>query len=569
MRALGPLSLLVLVTLVVVGSACRGNPQVAFEITVPSDLVAETVWFEIGAYKDAKCAGVRPMLFNGVPSTATTRVAFRREDPKAPAIGDLDRGTYAFAAVAKGDDCRVLATGCTEVDVDASDSVSIAMTANDPPTGACATGSACQAATCVPADDNQDPSVGAGCSLELLGAGPLANPVGGSGTMVSAPSVAATPTGFVIAYREIDPNATEARITVLPIDPAGGALDPQSALLKGRCADSDETDGVGLLTNGTAGQVVLARSACAALPGLELLSFTSSPEVVINPAFTTSDFASSKKLLLGNGHVAAANGGAGIVAFVDDGVARVSTVAAGKGVVAPTGTFGGLAGMTGAWATSSDRVLALLAAGPPSAVVTDAGADSGIDGGAEEPPPNASGPQLSLVMVPVGTSADQFNAATRAPRPPITFSGAWGAVAALGSRVVVLSDGNGPGQSVSYRTFELDRASTVDSSGFSVDGAGTVTTGDVAMLDDRAFFAVLKPGGVSLHAFANVSTTPRPLREVTFANEPRIPSVTTVRETGRVAVAATSSRVAVVWTTAKTLTNNDSTGGYAVFACTP
>jgi hypothetical protein len=36
-----------------------------------------------------------------------------------------------------------------------------------------------------------------------------------------------------------------------------------------------------------------------------------------------------------------------------------------------------------------------------------------------------------------------------------------------------------------------------------------------------------------------------------------------------VAVAATASRIAVVWTTAKVLTNNDSTGGYAVFACTP
>jgi hypothetical protein len=45
-------------------------------------------------------------------------------------------------------------------------------------------------------------------------------------------------------------------------------------------------------------------------------------------------------------------------------------------------------------------------------------------------------------------------------------------------------------------------------------------------------------------------------------------SVSTVRD-GRVAVAATTSRVAVAWTTAKVLTNNDASGGYAVFACTP
>jgi hypothetical protein len=33
-------------------------------------------------------------------------------------------------------------------------------------------------------------------------------------------------------------------------------------------------------------------------------------------------------------------------------------------------------------------------------------------------------------------------------------------------------------------------------------------------------------------------------------------------------VAATDTRVAVVWTTARQLNNNDHTGGYAVFACT-
>ena len=102
-----------------------------------------------------------------------------------------------------------------------------------------------------------------------------------------------------------------------------------------------------------------------------------------------------------------------------------------------------------------------------------------------------------------------------------------------------------------------------------MEGGGVVTTADVTMVDNKAYFAALKPGGVSLHVFANAATTPIPLREIAFAKEPRIPSVAGVRDSGRVAVAATSSRVAVAWTTAKTLTNNDSTGGYAVFACTP
>ena len=148
------------------------------------------------------------------------------------------------------------------------------------------------------------------------------------------------------------------------------------------------------------------------------------------------------------------------------------------------------------------------------------------------------------------------------------FPGLWGAVAALGTRVIVMSDGGGPGRSITYRAFDLDKTTPSETNGFSIEGSGVPTTGDVTMLGDKVYFAALKPGSVSVHVYANASTTPTLLRESLFAKESRIPSVTTVRD-GRVAVAATASRVAVVWTSAKVLTNNDATGGYAVFACTP
>ena len=107
-----------------------------------------------------------------------------------------------------------------------------------------------------------------------------------------------------------------------------------------------------------------------------------------------------------------------------------------------------------------------------------------------------------------------------------------------------------------------------DSNGFSVEGVNKATAGDVAIVKDRAYFAVLKQGAVALFVYANATTTATPLRQVSFAREPRISAITNVRD-GRVAVAATETRVAVVWTTAKFLQNNDTTGGYAVFACTP
>jgi hypothetical protein len=420
----------------------------------------------------------------------------------------------------------------------------------------------------VPANDNADPSVGARCSLELLGAGPLANPVGGGGTLVSAPAIAATPSGFVIVYREIDPNGASARVTVLPIDPAGGALAPTRPLLTGRCANSDEVDGVGLLMNGSDGQIVLARPACGASPGLELLGFSTKPDVTIDPNFRSSDSPTAQKLALSAGHVVAGRSGGGVVVFTEDGTARIATVQAGVGVAAPSGSFGGTSGMTDAWVAASDKVLAVLSAGPPPRVVVDGGADGGAEAGAPDAGTDTT-PTLGLVMVPPATAADQFSAIDSKPRSPLTFPGVWGAVAALGTRVIVVSDGGGPGRSVAYRAFDLDRTAPSETNGFSVEGAGTITTGDVTMLDNKAYFAVLKAGSVSLHVFANATTTPTPLREIVFGKEPRIPSVATVRDNGRVAVAATSSRVAVAWTTAKVLTNNDSTGGYAVFACTP
>lgn len=550
--------------------SCKGEQEVSFEIQVPSAVVADTVWFEVAAYKDARCGALAPMLMDGVPEGATKRIAFKKEQANAaPKIGDLATGSYAFAAVARGEDCGVLATGCTEAEMGDADNVTIPMAGADGKTGACGLGAACQAARCVPANDNADPSVGAACSLELLGAGPLANPVGGGGTLVSAPAIATTPAGFVIVYREIDPSGASARVTVLPIDPAGGALDATRPLLKGRCANSEETDGVGLVMNGVDGKIVLARSACGGRPGLELLSFTSKPQVTIDPNFRSSDSPTAQKLVLSGGHVAATRPGGSIVAFTEDGTTRIATLTPATGVGGPSGTFGAQAGATGAWAAASDKVLAVLSAGPANGVapVTDAGAEGGADAGGGGGAGEGDGTNLSLVMVPPSTAASDFIANTGAPRPPIVFPGVWGALAALGTRVIVISDGGGPGRSVTYRAFDLDRTAPAETNGFSVEGAGTITTGDVTLLDNKAYIAVLKAGSVSLHVYANATTTPTPLREVIFGKQPRIPSVAIVRD-GRVAVAATSTRVAVAWTTAKFLTNNDSSGGYAVFACT-
>ena len=66
----------------------------------------------------------------------------------------------------------------------------------------------------------------------------------------------------------------------------------------------DETDGVGLVQNATAGQLVLAKPACGAVPGLELLGFNSVPEVTPEPASHVSTTDGAEKVVISNSHVA-------------------------------------------------------------------------------------------------------------------------------------------------------------------------------------------------------------------------------------------------------------------------
>ncbi len=542
---------LALVAAVIIAPACKGKPNVSLEIVLPRDVVDDTVWLEVAAYKDSTCDAVEPMLMNGTPGTSSARVAFPRvaTDPneQPPTFGDLDRGSYAFAAVARGDDCRVLATGCVEFEAGESNSVVIPMQATETPLGACGASGVCIGGRCVPPVDNKDPSVGALCSLELLGAGPLAS--AGGGTSISAPAIAVTPRGFVVVYREIV--NSDAFITLLPIDPAGGALDATRRQLKGSCTSTDRSDGVGLLMNDTAGQVVL--SACDGVPALELLSFkaknaddeSATVEITLDPTAISSPAPAAKAIALSSAHVAAQRAGAatGVLAFTQDGASRISTIIPGSGVSAPTGTFGGAAGMTGAWVAANEKVLALLAAGP------------------------LESPELGLVMVPATTPVDQFVLAENKPRRPISLPGKWGAVAALGSRVIVLSD---EGDSAAYHTFDLERT-THESGSIAFKGKSGPTTGDLAIVNDRAYFGLLGPGSVSLHVFANATTTPLLLQQVRLDKDPRTGlAVAQVRDTGHVAVAATPTRVALAWTTASNLlSENEATGGYAVFACTP
>ena len=91
--------------------------------------------------------------------------------------------------------------------------MSITMNALLSPKGACAAGETCSAGRCAPSTNPDDPGIGAGCSMQLVGAGPFGVPLNLGGDVASAPAVAVTETGFLVAYREYDPAQGIARLT--------------------------------------------------------------------------------------------------------------------------------------------------------------------------------------------------------------------------------------------------------------------------------------------------------------------------------------------------------------------
>jgi hypothetical protein len=589
MRTLVRNALLFAGGVIALGIACKG--QIGLDVTLPPGVGSKALWIEIGAFKDGHCDGLLPMLGNGIPDGATARLAFKKDDG-SPTFGSVPNGKYAVAAVARDKNCTVLAVGCDDSDLGSTGHVTIALEAvNGDAKGTCPSGTSCQAAKCIPANDNADPSVGAGCSLELIGAGPLAKPAGGEGTNVSAPAIAKTSFGFIIAYREVDPGGGGARITLLPIDTAGGAITPQRPPLPNPCSNDGQYDGVGLIVNGDdSALMALGKPSCGAKPELQLLNFTAAPDTSGNIAvgkFFVSTSPNGDSVTLGGARAAAQINGQNLVVFASGGTARIDRMDPGRGIVAiaegVSPTFGAATGVTDAWIAGSNNAVALLAEtnGSTAPAPTDDGGPPPTSGDTQPTTDTSGNGNLNLLVLPSSTDLSQVSASANAPRAPISFAGNWGSLAVNQGRVIVMSDGTGPGRSVSYQAFDLNAPTDdpADTGGFSLStgiagdggpdapGNGAALAGDVVIVGDRAYFAAVQYQSVELHVFQNATTRLTPLRDVAFALESRISAINTVRD-GQVSIAATSSRVAVVWTTGKKLQKNDATGGYAVFACT-
>ncbi len=542
----GALALTALVSAVAVGAAC-GTPQVSLTVRIPSAQLAETKWIELAAIPGGCLSSAQ--LAGGIPAAGPVVRLGYAVDQQAPAIGDLPSGDYGFAAVARRADCGVVAAGCTNIDITRKREVVVDLTATkDPDAAKCSFGEVCNGGRCLPPSNNTDPAIGEGCTMQLMGAGPLPNAISGA-PFLTAPAVVPTTNGFLIAYGEfpaVDGSAACQtgnpclRADLLPIDSGGGALPPIQKTLDGYCDSPNPPDPAALTMNDAGGLLVFARPPCNGKSGLEQLSLDPAGAVKARSQFLNAN--APTIALSSHGATGATAKNQSLVALRSNGLSALF-VTDGSAVANLVSAFGVTADTSLSIARGA-TALGIRLQGPGSG-----GGDAGPSGNAAK-------------IYVVSASPDPKSQGALVDEVTSTRS----AIAASGARVFLVADAAATPQELAFATYDLGKPTATAEGTFSLPTEDPLLALDAAATKDRLFVATEQTGNLSVSVIDGASsTTPSFMRRVDFASDARIPA--TYRD-GAVAITATDSRVAVVWVSRKTaLGANDTPGGYAVFAC--
>lgn len=547
--------------------ACRKNPTVSFEVDVPGGLADQAVWVEVAAYPGASCSTLGPQAAAGLPQGYAARIAFRLDAPSRPTMGDIPRKSYAFLGTVRDQSCGVVGLGCVTVDVGGSNDVIVPIqaTGQNPAPGTCDKDATCQDAVCVSSTDGTNPSVGSGCTLQMIGSGPLGGRYLDGDTLadeyIGAPAVVATPTGFLVAYREMATQLGKGRVRTLTIDPGGGTKGATANEVP-RCTGDDEHDGVGLGLAGSVALLSMSRHLCSGKnAGVDYISLD--PGGAVGGYTAVFDPKNPDRTVeLSYGKTVAPSSVKGVydVVYMQNGDAIFAQTKVGaladKPIEDPTRiplfTTGGP--YTLAHVASSDKIVAFLTRSASAAPPPEEGGVS--EGGA--PGETAT---LHLQIVTAGTSPASFGlqAAT-------DIQATWGAIAAYSDKVAVLTPGTE--QPLALRIYGTTSRTLLARTELVTIGADPYLDGDVAFVDGRVLIAASRPGSISLLALTRGADAGGLLPELLLEQDPRVPDLRAYRD-GHVAIAASSTRVLIAWTTATQLTGSDPTGGYALFACAP
>jgi hypothetical protein len=527
------------------GAVACSPPNVTMIVSIPADVIDQTAWIEIGAFPNG-CPDPGSLAGGLPPSGLADRVAFAAGGDSV-GMGNLTSGRYGFAAIARRADCGVLASGCTTVDVSSARAIDISLDdVTTPDASACTNGLVCNGARCLPPASGDDPSAGAGCSMVLVGAGPLPDALDG-GPFVTAPAIVPLASGgFLIAYMEyLDVDGT-ARLTVQPIDTGGGALAPNQQTLDGHCAGQSKIDAAGLAMATTGGLVVLSRPPCtdpeagSTPSGFELFPLDVSGNVLKRNIFQN---ASSPAVALSTHALAPSASPGFLVAANVSGAATLLHTPDGAKIVAQTTT---------AYGTPQDTASRVVRGG-----ITAVEADGPSVGDA-----GISGSVARVYLVPAGSDPTSVGSPVHQVQASVS------ALTVVDKRAFLVTNGAGKGEDVAIRGYDLGTSGPVVSGGFSAALTTTVLALDAAGAQNRVFVALEQQDSVGIAIIDGASSTsPQLRRRVDLASDIRIPKSA---HDGPVAIAATGTRVAITWAAHKdALTDGEAVGGYAVFACRP
>jgi hypothetical protein len=529
------------------GAVACSPPNVTMALSIPSDVIDQTTWIEIGAFPNG-CPDPGTLAGGLPPSGLADRVAFAASGDSI-GMGNLASGRYGFAAIARRADCGVLAAGCTTVDVSSARAIDISLDDNAAPdASACTNGLVCNGARCVPPASGTDPSAGAGCSMVLVGAGPLPDALDG-GPFVTAPGIVPLANGgFLIAYMEyLDVDGTT-RLTVQPIDAGGGALAPNQQTLDGHCAGQSKLDAAGLAMATTGGLVVLSRPPCndpdagSTPSGFELFPLDPTGNVLKRNIFQN---ATSPTVALST-HALTPSAAPGflLATNVNSAATLLHTPDGAKFVAQTTTAFGTPQDTTARVVRTTGGITAVEVDGPS---VADAG---------------LSGNVARVYLTSAGADPTSLGNPVHQVQASVT------ALTVVDKRAFLITNGAGKGEDVALRGYDMGTQGPVVSGGFSAALTTSVLALDAAGAQNRVFVALEQQDSVGIAIIDGASSTsPQLLRRVDLASDIRIPKSA---HDGPLAIAATATRVAITWAAHKdALSDGEAVGGYAVFACRP
>lgn len=540
-RALVSLPLLLLATTTSTGGCGRTDVVVALH---DQDAVRPSAaWAELVVYP----GGCRP-----ASDTPPADAAFRAvvpADAEFPPVGDLPRETFGFAAILRNADCRILADGCQEANLERVGKINIfVVESKDSPAGCIGQ---CDAGTC---RDGGNPSGGSSGSsgggppqscLTLKGEFPL--PVANATTStLTAPTILTTSTGFAIVYRDRAGTGGKDSVVVVPVGTDGaitGTVQPaELPVCPGGAGRNDV--GLGVALDADAGLVLGDRPACTGdSEKRDLLAFLSlDPAGGLASLGQTRDDGARNAVSSGPSIVALKGGNRFGVLFrvsAQDDVSEAPPLAAKLLVVKPTGnTFGFSSSLTAVAGGAPTRFALGAMLGPSELRVFTGLGDNSLRMDRYDTSKIADD---SAVAVPTLGTSESLGAADRV------------SVASSELGVIV---GQSAAKTITLTT--ISPAGTRD--GVKADGAEAPLSVAVAASKTHAFFARGTKGAVALSAFAGSA----PKTEI---KPPSFSLPTLAKWSGdKLALGAGHDSVLMAWTSDANGTTG-AVGGYALFAC--